>query len=63
LAAKFGFVTTRTLKNHEGRGLTPIKRNTRSVGYLKQELLQFFGIADEPAKSASFPQRRQRAKA
>jgi hypothetical protein len=51
LAAKFGFMSTRTLKNHEApKGpLNPIKRNARSVSYLKEELLAFLGIS-EPAK-------------
>jgi hypothetical protein len=41
LAARFGFVSTRTLKNHEGRGLTPIKRNARSVSYRKKDCSRF----------------------
>ena len=51
LAAKFGFMSTRTLKNQEApKGpLNPIKRNARSVSYLKEELLAFLGIS-EPAK-------------
>jgi hypothetical protein len=52
LAAKFGFVSTRTLKNNEWpKGpLNPIKRNARSVSYRKEELLEFFGLTEPTAK-------------
>ena len=53
LAAKFGLVSTRTLNNHEypRSPLNPIRRNTRSVSYLKTELLAFFGITEPDAVS------------
>jgi len=57
LAAKFGFVSTRTLANYEGRGLTPIKRNARSVSYRREELLEFFGL-----KESTQPKRRPRGR-
>jgi hypothetical protein len=61
LAAQFGLVTPRTLKNHEfPKGpLHPIRRNSRSVAYRKEEILEFFGII-EP-KPQPQPKRRRRA--
>ena len=52
LAAKFGFVSTRTLKNNEWPkgSLHPIKRNARSVSYRKEELLEFFGLTEPTTK-------------
>jgi len=60
LAARFGFVSPRTLKNHEfPKGpLNPVKRNARSVSYLKTELLAFFGLTEPPQ-----PKRRPRRRA
>jgi hypothetical protein len=54
LGAKFGFVSPRTLKNHEyPRGpLHPIRRNSRTVSYRREEILQFFGFT-EPAQPAA----------
>ena len=51
MAARFGAMSTRTLKNHEApRGpLNPVRRNSRSVSYLREELLAFLGIP-EPVK-------------
>jgi hypothetical protein len=53
VAAKFGCMSPRTLKNHEyPRGpLNPIRRNSRSVSYLKTELLAFLGLTEPDAAS------------
>lgn len=46
LAAKFGCLSTKTLQRAERLGrLTPIKRNTRTVAYQRDELLRFLGAA------------------
>jgi hypothetical protein len=58
LAAKFGLLSTRTLKNHEGRGLTPIRRNARSVSYRREELLAFLGLTESQPQSKRRPGRR-----
>ena len=48
LAAKFAGLSTRTLQRAESKGqLTPIKRNSRTVSYLRSELLSFLGAPPE----------------
>jgi hypothetical protein len=62
LAARFGCVSPRTLKNHEyPKGpLNPIRRNARSVAYLRTEVLAFFGLT-EPQPKRRVPRRRTAA--
>ena len=52
LAAKFGFVSRRRLKNNEWPkgSLHPIKRNARGLSYRKEELLEFFGLTEPTPK-------------
>ena len=52
LASIFSNLNPRTLARAEGKYLTPIRRNSRSVCYEKNELLRFLGIATEEGPSA-----------
>jgi hypothetical protein len=44
LASVFSNIHPRTLSRYEGKGLTPIRRNSRAVCYEKNELLRFLGV-------------------
>lgn len=52
LAAKFAQMSRRTLKNYEHPNgpLHPVKRNSRSVSYRKEELLEFLGLTEQTTK-------------
>lgn len=59
LAARFACLSTRTLKNHEGKDLTPIRRNARSISYRREQLLEFLGLTEPQPKRR--PRRRAAA--
>jgi len=54
LAVAFSLMTVRTLQRAEELGLlVPIKRNSRSVSYRKENLLAYLGLPVDSGKKSS----------